>query len=56
MFSGGFSEIICVRYIFVGVYFCMLVVVAKMAHAKKVKAIESLGEIKAPAGLQIREN
>ena len=34
-------------YIFVGVYFCMLVVVAKMAHAKKVKAIESLGEIKA---------
>ena len=38
------------RYIFVGVYFCMLVVVAKMAHAKKVKAIESLGEIKAPAG------
>lgn len=34
------------RYVFVGIYFCLLVVVAKIAHSKKVKAIESHGEIK----------
>lgn len=34
-------------YAFVGIYFCLLVVVAKIAHSKKVRAIESHGEIKA---------
>ncbi|CAK9091760.1 unnamed protein product [Durusdinium trenchii] len=35
------------RYVLVGVYFSMLLVIAKVAHAKKVKAIEQHGEIKA---------
>ncbi|CAK9059333.1 unnamed protein product [Durusdinium trenchii] len=34
-------------YVLVGVYFSMLLVIAKVAHAKKVKAIEQHGEIKA---------
>eukprot|EP00435_Cladocopium_sp_Y103_P043349 s1779_g12.t1 len=34
-------------YVFVGIYFCMLIAVAKIAHRKKVKAIESHGEVKA---------
>ena len=42
------------RYAFVGIYFCLLVAVAKIAHSKKVKAIESHGEIK--VGIRTMEN